>query len=324
MEIVPGMHRLEPDIGKKLVAHHLISGERSLLVDAGTPALAREALLPWISELLGDPARLDMILVTHADVDHYGGLSVLRAACPRALILAPVLDRRWIEQPAAIFAERYDAYHAEHGLTYEPSLTQTLHEWHGPPVPVDMGLIGGEELRCSQQCALRVLHVPGHTPGHLMLWEPRTRVAIIGDALNGATQLDRDGAWTAPPPYTDRNLYLTSVQTIEALDPALLLTGHYPVMHGQQITAFLHASRDFVLRTDAVLEHLLREAGEPVTLAECIERANPLLGPFGFPRDLAFALEAHLAWLERTNRVRRVQRNGLVAWELTEGKGNPA
>ena len=37
MEIVPGIHRLESYIGDKLMAHHLIRGERSLLVDTGTP-----------------------------------------------------------------------------------------------------------------------------------------------------------------------------------------------------------------------------------------------------------------------------------------------
>lgn len=69
-----------------------------------------------------------------------------------------------------------------------------------------------------------------------------------------------------------------------------------------------------------MLERLLHEAAESMTLAECIERANPLLGLFGFPPDLAFALEAHLAWLERTHRVHRVQRDSVVAWELSERK----
>lgn len=318
MEIVPGIHRLEPYLGKKLLAHHLVVGERSLLIDAGTPEVARDALLPWLHEVLGDPARLDMILITHGDVDHFGGLDVLRQACPRALIFVPVRDRHWIEEADAIFRERYDAYHAEHGLSYTPELTQNLRAMQGVPGPAVLGLAGGEDLRCGPDLLLRVLHVPGHTPGHLMLWEPRTRVAIIGDAVNGATQIDRDGAWTAPPPYTDRDIYLNTIQTIAALDPAVLLTGHYPIMRGREITSFLDASRDFVLRTDAVVERLLREADAPLTLAQAIERADPLLGPFGFPPDLEYALEAHLSWLERNHKARRVQRDGVVAWERVE------
>lgn len=53
MEIVPGLHRHESYIGDKLMGHHLILGDRSVLVDAGTPALARDELLPWLTELLG-------------------------------------------------------------------------------------------------------------------------------------------------------------------------------------------------------------------------------------------------------------------------------
>jgi glyoxylase-like metal-dependent hydrolase (beta-lactamase superfamily II) len=319
MEIVPGIHRQEAYIGKKLMAHHLIVGERSLLVDTGTPDLAREVLLPWLDEVLGDATRLDMILVTHGDVDHFGGLEVLRAAAPRALTLIPTLDRRWIEDQDAIFAERYDAYHADHGLTYPPELTRTLRSWQGHPIPTTLGLTGGEDIRCGPRLTVQVLHVPGHTPGHLMLWEPLMRVAIIGDALNGATQIDRDGQPTAPPPYSDRDIYLTSIQTIASLTPAILLTGHYPVMRDQEVTTFIQASRDFVLRTDAVLARLLAEASEPLTLARLIELADPLLGPFGFPPDLEYALEAHLTWLERRRRVRRIRQQGIVAWELIRG-----
>lgn len=160
-----GLHRLESYIGDKLVAHHLITGDCSLLVDAGTPTLARDDLISWLTDLLGSPAALDMILVTHADVDHYGGLEEMRAACPRATILAPTADRRWIESPDAIFAERYDAYHKDHGLTYDAAVAASLHAWHGAPVPVDVGLVGGDDLRCGDSLIFRLLHVPGHTPG---------------------------------------------------------------------------------------------------------------------------------------------------------------
>jgi glyoxylase-like metal-dependent hydrolase (beta-lactamase superfamily II) len=313
MEIVPGLRRHESYIGDKLMGHHLIIGDRSILVDAGTPALVRDELLPWLTTRLGNPAALDMILVTHADVDHFGGLAALRAACPRALVIAPERDRRWIEDTDTIFAERYDGYHADHGITYEPALTAVLREWRGPSAPVDLGLEGGEYLRGAGDWI--VLRVPGHTPGHLMLWNAARRVALIGDAVNGATQLDRHGVWTAPPPYTDRDLYLLSIQTIEALEPEILLTGHYPIMRGAEVAAFLEASRDFVLRVDATIDRLLRAARGSMTLARLIEQANPVLGPFGFPPDLAFALAAHMERLARHGHVDRVRRDGVTAWE---------
>ncbi len=318
MEVAPGIHRRESYLGKKIMAHHLLVGDRSLLVDAGTPELMRDELIPWLTEVRGDPGRLDMILVTHGDVDHYGGLATLRAACPRAALLVPVRDRRWMEVEGSIFAERYNRYNA-FGVRYSTELIRVLEEWGGSCLPVDIGLTGGEDVLLGPDLLLQVLHVPGHTPGHLMLWELYERVAIVGDALNGATQVDWDGAWTAPPPYTDREGYLTTIQTVRTLAPAVLLTGHYPVMRGGEVDAFVDASRDFVLRADAVLARLLGEASAPLTLAELIEQANPLLGPFGFPLDLQYALEAHLASLERARVVRQAPRDGVTAWQRLAG-----
>ncbi len=66
---------------------------------------------------------------------------------------------------------------------------------------------------------------------------------------------------------------------------------------------------------DEALARLLRDATGPLTLAHLIARANPMLGPFGFPPDLAFALAAHMEWPERYSRARRIQHEGVVAWE---------
>jgi hypothetical protein len=87
-------------------------------------------------------------------------------------------------------------------------------------------------------------------------------------------------------------------------------------MRGREISSFIQASRDFVLRTDAVVTRLLQESTSPLALAQLIELANPLLGPFDFPPDLQFALEAHLVWLERRHKIRRLQHNGIAAWKM--------
>lgn len=316
MEIAPGIYRLESYLGQKLLAHHLIVGDRSLLVDAGTDALTRERLLPQITHHLGASRSLDMTLITHADVDHFGGLAALRAAYPHCLVLAPAKDRAWIEDAEKIFTERYGAYAEDHHLSYTPETLATLRSYLGDSVPVDLGLTGGEEIRCGAQLTLHVLAVPGHTPGHIMLWEPQRRIAIIGDALNGATQIDRKGNWTAAPPYTDREEYLATIELVGHLRPAVLLTGHYPVMTGQEVTRFIEASREFVVRCDAAVEGILREAARPVTLAQLIDAANPRLGPFLIPPDLEYALEAHLRWAERHRGVHRVRSDNVIAWEL--------
>jgi hypothetical protein len=51
LEIVPGIPRLESHLGKKLVTHYLLTGDRTLLVDAGTAQLAQEDIVPQIKEV---------------------------------------------------------------------------------------------------------------------------------------------------------------------------------------------------------------------------------------------------------------------------------
>jgi hypothetical protein len=89
-------------------------------------------------------------------------------------------------------------------------------------------------------------------------------------------------------------------------------------MRDAAIVSFVQASRDFIARVDEALERLLRAADQPLTLLQLIDLSNPLLGPFGFPPDLAFALEAHLTWFEQTKLVQRLTVDGRAAWRWLE------
>ncbi|GAB4529223.1 MAG: MBL fold metallo-hydrolase [Anaerolineae bacterium] len=52
-----------------------------------------------------------------------------------------------------------------------------------PPVPeVTMRLAADQEIKVGE-LTLRVLHTPGHTPGHVTFYEPNERVIFDGDVL---------------------------------------------------------------------------------------------------------------------------------------------
>jgi len=50
--------------------------------------------------------------------------------------------------------------------------------WSGPPHRVDQVLRDGDDV-----AGFRVIHAPGHTPGHVIVFRERDRVAIAGDVL---------------------------------------------------------------------------------------------------------------------------------------------
>ena len=89
-EIAPGIHRIESILGPRPFSQYLLRGERTLLVDTGVKETPGEVLLPFLDRAGIDPAELDLVLISHADVDHFGGNEAMRAVSPRAVFCAHV------------------------------------------------------------------------------------------------------------------------------------------------------------------------------------------------------------------------------------------
>lgn len=315
MEVAAGIHRLEFNVGTKRIAMHLLVGDGLILVDSGLQQTPEDVYVPAIRELGYRPEDVRILIITHADADHIGGNATCRRLFPHVQIACHTRDQRWASDPAVITTERYDGFYSDHGLRYDQEVFDMLSSWMGPAEPMDILLQGGERIRRADDDWLNIYHVPGHTPGHICLHNPIQRYAIIGDAIFGRSQLDTAGSWSAPPPYTDVSSYRGTIQTIAALDVDMLLTCHYPVMHGETIRDFVDASRQFVDLAEAITRQLLQESKEPLTLREAVTRANPLLGPFAFPDDLQFALLAHLEHAEEMHQAKRGRdKGGTVTW----------
>ena len=292
-EVAPGIVRIESVLGPRPFSQYLLRDELTLLVDTGVTATPHEVILPALGALGVAPDSLRFVLVSHADVDHCGGNAHLRAAAPAALLCAHAADVPWIESRERILHERYGWY-AGHGIGYPPETAQWLRDACGADIPVDLRLQGGETFRLGPALAAHVLHLPGHTPGHIGIWEPHSRTAIVMDAVMANGLLDLDGNVIHPSPYFDAAAYEGTVSLLERLRPERLLTAHYDVLEGEAVTRFLADTRAFVARARRVVsETLARE--RRLTLAQLLERADAELGPFtSMPNELAGPLRAHL------------------------------
>ena len=115
---------------------------------------------------------LQAIALTHAHMDHVGGVAALKRKRPEAEIILHADDEplytglpeqpRWIGIPRAQWAAL--------GFDYEA------------PPPVERHWQDEETYRVGQ-LQFRVLHCPGHTPGHVVLFEARERKVFVGDCL---------------------------------------------------------------------------------------------------------------------------------------------
>jgi len=294
-QVAPGIHRIESDIGLRFVAQYLLVGaERTVLVDTGLASTPDEALLPALAELGAQP---DLIVISHADLDHCGGDRRMRDRYPRALFACHELDRRWIESNATMLAENY-LWHEPYGLAEPDDQGRREMLAHlGGDAPIDLGLRGGETIQIEPRRRLEVVHLPGHSPGHIGLWDPKHGVAMIIDAVLYDGIYDRAGTKLIPPRYYNAAAYRETIRRVRALEPELLLTAHYDPMSRDASIEFCERSLGHVDAVEAIVR-AGHSAGE-VGLRELTDRVNAELGPFPeFATEIAAGVRSHLASLE--------------------------
>jgi glyoxylase-like metal-dependent hydrolase (beta-lactamase superfamily II) len=128
------------------------------------------------------------ILITHGHSDHWAGLDEVTARAPGAALYA--------------------------GAAETASLPDWSRKWRLRPVS------DGEEV-----FGLQVVETPGHTPGHIAVFDADSRVLVAGDALtntiNGLRGPISEATENVPTAQE-------SVRKLAAMDPEVILVGHGP------------------------------------------------------------------------------------------------
>src|SRR5215213_6191267 len=157
---------------------------------------------------------LHAIALTHAHLDHVGGVAALKKLKPEAKINLHKDDefmyRALPEQPAWIGIPR--AQWAELGFVFEE------------PPAVDAYWTDGQKYPVGE-LEFEVLHCPGHTPGHVVLYEPTERKVFVGDVLFAGSigRTDLPGGSTEQLLTSIKNKLLTLGDDVE------VYSGHGPV-----------------------------------------------------------------------------------------------
>lgn len=293
MEVVPGIHRIESDLGPRFMCQFLFTGEeRTVLFDTGLKDTPNAVIGPYLSKIGLGLQDVDEVIISHADVDHCGGDHAISRQHPRVRFSCHERDRAWIESNKAMLAENYTWYET-YGFGPDEEAKAWILDQLGGDAPIDVGLSGGETLRLSDDWRIEIHHLPGHTMGHIGLFDPRSRAAVIVDAILYDGIYDRKGRRLIPPRYYDARAYRSTIRQVKAMQPDILLTAHYPVMKGAEVSAWLDRALDFTYE----LEHVVREGlGRGMTdLWELTQYADDKVGPYPeFMTELGAAVRAHM------------------------------
>lgn len=314
MEIRPGLHRIAAPIPPRFIAMHLFTGPSgALLFDTGVDGSVEGTLLPYLHETGIDPASIRWVVSSHCDFDHTGGNAALRAIAPAAEFLAGAADQLMTENIEVLIAGRYGEFSRADGFDDPASTTAEIRE-STRLIGVDRALTGGEIIDLGGGRELEIVAVPGHSPGHLAVWDKANSALAISDAVLGETVPTADGEPAFPPTYRDAVAYVDSIARLRAYGADLLLTAHYPVYEGGGVEEFLDISLAYTERIDRAIEkHLVGE----MTSLELIHDAAAELGPW--PHDAAeyliFPMTGNLERLAKAGRVAEGWRDGTRTWK---------
>lgn len=298
MELAPGLHRIDTELGTRVSSLYLFAGaDASLLFDTGVDGTAQRDLAPYLAAHDLDPGRVRWAVISHADVDHFGGLASVRELAPGAAIVAHRLDAPLIADYGVYEDERGRGFRTPWDLDEHPDTLAWTREVTREG-PLDLTITGGERVRLSDDWEVELVHAPGHSRGHLAVWDPRSRSLVVSDAVLSDAVLHADGAPAFPPTYRFVDNYLATIARFEAMAPEHLLTAHYPTMDAASGAAFLAASRAFAEGLDRAVHDAVSVTGERgCTLAELLDELNPRVGRWpaeGTASALAFPVVGHL------------------------------
>jgi len=229
---------------------------RNLVIDTGMLRSECQTVLLQGLEILGIRPEDTDVFITHLHADHAGLIGVLHERGARIMMGATDLEllRAFENRPRFLEImldlgrrfglaeeELQDIGHHHPGIRYSPR--------KAPPVRI---VTGGEWMRYGDY-TFELLAVPGHTPGHLCLWDAEHRILVAGDHLLG----DITPNITCWPGVEDSlGNYLESLQRTRALDAALVLPGHRSIIRdpGRRIDELLAHHRQRLAEVRNILE----------------------------------------------------------------------
>ena len=321
-EIAPGLYRVEiplPDDLLKSVNSYIIRGRpRNLIVDTGWyHEDSLKAMRRVLKNLAVDLDRTDFF-ITHHHIDHIGLVFLLNNVKSAIYLAEPEARRVRYVGSGSLFTEigqflrlsGFPDQNVDHVLS--PEVTQ----WYGEKTSLQLThLSDGAGINIGDY-RFTCVAVPGHSPGHMCLYESEKRLLIAGDHLLGDITPSIQGRLDGSNPLKE---YLASLERTRRLDIDRVLPGHRSAFrnHEGRIREIEEHHRQ---RNDEVLS-ILR--GGDKTAYQTASEMNwntgcdswesfPVLHSFFATGEAS----AHLAYLEYRGDVRREMKGPLAVYSL--------
>ncbi len=330
MQVFPGVHRFESGLPGRPQTNsnvYLLEGPSgSMLIDSGWngPGMFEGLERQFLSDGLriGDVRK---IVITHIHADHYGLAAKFREICGSKVMLhraerATIRDR--FEDPTEPFNRQMGILLSENGV---PNSELAKIQAVGASMrrafttaPVDVEIEDGDILSCGE-FNLEVIPTPGHTTGHMCLYDARKRLLFSADhVLPVLIPHVTFNPQSGPSPMED---FRNALTRLRGLDVQLVLPGHGEPFEDlkKRVDELLQYRSELERGIFQALDSKGKTAYELATMlawtwskADCARTYNDISS--NDKRHAVGETLAHLAVLVHEGKAFRTQQNGLVKY----------
>jgi len=323
-EILPHLYRTEIPLPKsplKAVNSYLLEDKgRFLIIDTGMNR--EECMRPMLSaleELKVDLNKTDFF-ITHLHADHLGLVGNLATETSKVYFSAVEASIVSFEGNKA--EERFNelfTFYLSHGFP-EDEIKKALQNHPGyrysPRRKLEFTVVREGDTIDIGDYSFRCIETPGHSPGHMCLYEASKKILISGDHI----LFDITPNITCWPELENAlKEYLASLEKVHPLEVSLVLPGHRNIWndHRGRIRELQEHHKSRLAETVAALEEGDKTAWE---VAPCItwdidvrswELFPPVQKWFAIGETIA-----HLNYLEADGTIRRKTEDGKVLFSL--------